>query len=125
MPYTYGFEKLQVWNEARAMVKTIYHVTEKYPAGEKYGLSSQMRRAAVSVVSNIAEGSGRTSLKDQAHFYQLAFSSLIELLNQLIISSDLGFISEQQLSDIRPDIQKISNKLNALRNSVLNKSKGI
>lgn len=119
MNYTYAFEKLQVWHDSRNLVKNIYGVTEQIPATEKYGLTSQMRRAAVSVVSNIAEGTGRTSPKDQAHFYQLAYSSIIELLNQLIISKDLCYIKESELDTVREEIEMISNKLNALRNSSL------
>lgn len=88
MTYISSFEKLQVWNDARGLVKQVYTLTEQFPITEKYGLVSQMRRAVVSVVSNIAEGSGRSSQKDQAHFYQIAFSSLIELLNQFIIVND-------------------------------------
>lgn len=117
MTYIYSFEKLQVWNDARSLVKQVYTLTEQLPTTEKYGLVSQMRRAAVSVVSNIAEGSGRTSQKDQARFYQIAFSSLIELLNQFIIANDLNYISQNALMDIRTEIEKVSNKLNALRKS--------
>jgi four helix bundle protein len=120
MRYIYAFEKLQVWHDARALVKEIYKLTESLPAEEKYGLSSQMRRSGVSVISNIAEGSGRSSKKDQAHFYQMAFSSLIELLNQLIISHDLTFISDEDLHVLRKEIEKISNKINALRKSCFN-----
>jgi four helix bundle protein len=79
-----------------------------------------MRRASVSVSSNIAEGSSRTSIKDQAHFYQIAYSSLMELLNQVIISKDLEFINEDHETQIRIIIGKVSNKLNALRKSRLN-----
>ena len=119
MNYMYAFEKLQVWHDSRALVGKIYAVTEQIPGAEKYGLTSRMRRAAVSVVSNIAEGTGRTSPKDQAHFYQLAYSSIIELLNQLIISKDLSYIKESELATVREIIEMISNKLNALRNSSL------
>ena len=86
-----------------------------------YGLSNQMKRAAISVVSNIAEGSGRATLKDQANFYQIAFSSIIELINQVIICNDLGFISDEETVLLRNEIEKVSNKLNALRRSRINK----
>ena len=119
MSYTYSFEKLQVWHDARSLVSLIYTISETFPSPEKYGLTSQVRRAAVSIVSNIAEGSGRTSLKDQAHFYQLAFSSLIEVLNQLIIAGDLCFINEVTIINVRLHIEKVSNKLNSLRKNRL------
>jgi four helix bundle protein len=73
MRYIYAFEKLQVWHNARALVKKIYELTENMPAEEKYGLSSQMGRSGISVVSNIAEGSGRSSKKDQAFFFKWHF----------------------------------------------------
>ena len=76
---------------------------------------SQLRRAVISVSSNIAEGSSRMSPKDQAHFYQIAFSSLMEVLSQIIISFELGYIDEQE--SFRQEISKIANKLNALRKS--------
>lgn len=119
MSYIYAFEKLQVWKDARNMVKSIYEITSILPSAEKYGLTSQMKRASVSVVSNIAEGSGRTSKKDQAHFYQIAYSSCIELLNHAIITNDLNFISESHLIKLRIEIEMVSNKLNALRKSSL------
>ena len=68
MNYKYGFEKLQVWQDARQLVKIIYKLTAKYPSSEKFGLTNQMRRCAVSISSNLAEGTGRNSSKDQAHF---------------------------------------------------------
>lgn len=80
---------------------------------------SQLRRSSVSVCSNIAEGSSRKTAKDQAGFYSISYSSLMELLSQLIISVDLGWVSADTLSEIRNDIETLSNKLNSLRNSRL------
>jgi four helix bundle protein len=118
--YKFSFEKLDVWQDSRSLTKVIYEVTKSFPDSEKFGLVSQMRRASVSVSSNIAEGSSRTSKKDQAHFYQIAYSSLMELLNQVIISTDLEFLNEGLESQVRNHIGKVSNKLNALRKSRLN-----
>jgi len=84
---------------------------------EKYGLSSQLRRAAISVSSNIAEGSTRLSKSDQARFYQIAFGSLMEVLNQLIVASDLGFYDNQLFSEIRNEIESIGRMLNSLHQS--------
>ncbi len=83
--YTYSFEKLEVWKEAKEFTKNIYAITSEFPELEKFGLVSQLRRASVSVCSNIAEGSARNSNKDKAHFTTMAFSSAVEVLNQLII----------------------------------------
>lgn len=113
----FSFEKLRFWGEVRELVKTIYTLTKKYPDDEKFGLVNQMRRAAVSVTSNIAEGSSRMSFKDQAHFYQIAYSSLIELLSQIIISKDLGYCTDNEERKIREQIENISIQLNALRKS--------
>jgi len=79
---TYAFENLTVWQESRKFVKEIYLVTADYPKDERYGLISQLRRASVSVSSNLAEGSCRWSKKEQARFYEIAYGSLIEVLNQ-------------------------------------------
>lgn len=118
--YRFSFEKLEVWQDSRVLAKLIYDATQSLPENEKYGLVSQMRRASISVSSNIAEGSSQTSQKDQAHFYQIAYSSLMELLNQIIISTDLYFINEDIETQLRNHIGKVSNKLNALRKSRLN-----
>lgn len=91
--HQFAFEKLDVWKEARKLVKNIYISTKSFPKSEQFGITNQIRRAAVSVPSNIAEGVSRTTGKDQAHFTSIAFGSLMELTNQLMISVDLGFLS--------------------------------
>jgi four helix bundle protein len=119
--HIYSFEKLDVWKDARQFVTWIYTATSSFPADEKFGLVMQLRRAAVSIVSNLAEGSARTSYKDKAHFSQIAYSSLIEVLNQLIIANDLGFLSNYLLSEGRCKIELLSSKVAALRNTQLSK----
>ena len=121
MPHVYSFEKLDVWIESRKFVTWIYKITSRFPAEEKFGLTSQLRRASVSVVSNLAEGSARKTPKDQAHFYQIAYSSLIEILNQLIISNDLEFITGEQLTEGRGLIENLTSKTAALRNAAVSK----
>lgn len=117
--YTYSFEKLRVWNDARTVVKHLYSLTEQFPASEKYGLVSQIRRGCVSIASNIAEGSSCNTGRDRAHFYQIAYSSCIETINQLILSNDLGFVNVNQLNTSREIIEIVCRKLAALRNSQL------
>jgi four helix bundle protein len=119
--HSYSFEKLDVWQNARKMTAQIYKITNKFPENEKYGLVSQIRRASVSIAANIAEGSARTSSKDQAYFTQIAYSSMIELLNHFYIASDLNYINNDEFKTIREYIEKISNQLNALRKSQLNR----
>ncbi|MEO1033087.1 MAG: four helix bundle protein [Bacteroidota bacterium] len=116
----YSFEKLDVWQESIALVKIIYSLTESFPIDEKFGLTSQLKRATVSISSNLAEGTSRATPKDKAYFTTIFFSSAMEVLNQLIISKDLGFISENDYILARNKIEKITNMLNALRNYQLN-----
>ena len=112
----YGFEKLQVWQEARGLAKAVYQLTQTFPDSEKYGLVSQIRRASISVASNIAEGAGRSGEKERQQFYRMAYSSLMELLNQLIISVDLDFLAKEDVDkDLRPRIESISSKLFSLK----------
>lgn len=114
---TYSFEKLEVWKESRILVKLLYQYTKSFPKEEIFGITSQMRRAAISVSSNIAEGSGRRTQKNQAQFYTIAYGSLMELLNQLILAVDLEFLEESKLeNEFRPLINKISLKLYNLKN---------
>ena len=120
--YIYSFEKLEVWNESKEFTKSIYTLTSKFPDSEKFGLVSQLRRASVSICSNIAEGSARKSFKDKAHFTTMAFSSTVEVLNQLILSFELDFIKEKDYLKLRLDIESITNKLNGLRNYQVDKS---
>lgn len=103
---TYSFEKLACWQHARNLATWVYQITGKFPAEEKYGLISQMRRSAISIASNLAERSSGISTKDQSHFSTMAYSSTIELLNQLIISNDLGFIMDVLLVEGREKIEK-------------------
>ncbi len=113
--YIYSFEKLEVWNEAKELAKSIYLLTSKFPDSEKFGLISQLRRASVSICSNIAEGSARKSYKDKAHFTTMAFGSSVEVINQLILSFELNFITENDYIKLRQDLESVTNKLNGLR----------
>lgn len=117
--YTYSFEKLTVWQDSKKLVVHIYEICKQFPDEEKFGLTSQIKRAAVSVSSNLAEGTSRKSPKNRAHFTTIAYSSLMEVLNQLIIAYELNFINEPTYTQTREIIEKVSNKLNSLRNSQL------
>lgn len=123
MDYKFSFEKLEVWNLAKAFVIEIYKITKAFPAEEKYGLVAQLNRAAVSVPSMIAEGSARTSRKDQGHFSQIAYGSLMEVVCQLIISYELGYLTKPQYEGLRLRAHEISYKLNSLRNYQLGRSR--
>ena len=120
--YIFSFEKLEVWVEAKEFSKSIYKETTNFPDTEKFGITSQLRRASISITSNIAEGSARKSYKEKAHFTTMAFGSAVEVLNQLIISFELNFVSEIDYLKLRESLESITNKLNALRNYQIDKS---
>jgi len=105
--YLYSFEKLEVWKHSVDLTKSIYELTNCFPENEKFGLISQLRRSSISVASNLAEGTSRSTNKDKAHFTTMAFSSLMEVLNQLILSKELNFISENNYERLRENINKI------------------
>lgn len=112
----YSFEKLKVWQEAKKLVVDVYHLLDSFPKIEKYALCDQIRRAIVSVPSNIAEGSGRKSLKEQIHFLEIAYGSLMETYNQLLIAVDLTYINEESVESIKPSIDAVAKMINALHN---------
>ncbi len=117
----FSFEKLDVWKLGRDLTKGIYLLTRNFPKDEKFGLTSQIKRAVVSITSKIAEGSSRKSGKDQAPFTEISYGSLLEVLNLLIVAFDMDYISEDELNKQRPIIEELSNKLNGFRNYQLNK----
>jgi len=98
-------------------VKVVYSITEKFPQSELYNLTSQMRRAAISIPSNIAEGSCKSSLKEQAKFSEIAFGSLMELLCQLILSNEQNYLHANNYNLCREKIEQLSRQLNAYKNS--------
>ena len=113
----YSFEKLECWQHARRLAVWVFASTQSFPTEEKFGLISQMRRAAISIASNIAEGTSRKTFKDQSH------SSTIELLNDLIISTDLKFLKEKVYLEGRELIERQTLLIAGLRKSQQAKSK--
>ena len=117
----YAFENLNAWKESRKLVVEVYHFLDEFPGFEKYALCDQIRRSIVSVPSNLAEGSGRVSLKEQLHFYEISYGSLMEAYNQLILATDLEYISENNFNKLKPQIDTVARMLNGLRSSLLKK----
>ena len=113
----YPFEKLRVWQSARALSKAVYITTGEFPQREIYGLTSQCNRAAVSVAANLAGGSSRRSRKDQAHFSEIAYGSLMELACLLILATDTGILQAEAEQLLRGSIEQLSSQLNALHRS--------
>ena len=113
----FSFENLGVYQKARVLVKEVYKLQNKFPAEERYALGDQIRRSITSVTSNIAEGSGRESNKDKAHFCVIAFGSLMETFSQLQNAQDLGYISINEVEGLRPQFEEISKMLSGLKAS--------
>ena len=93
---------MNAWQEARKLVVEVYQLLDNFPNFEKYALCDQIRRAIVSVPSNLAEGSGRISLKEQLHFFEISYGSLMETYNQLMIAADLKYIGEDMVYAPQP-----------------------
>lgn len=114
----FGFEKLDAYKFARALVKSVYGLIKKLPREEQYALGDQLRRAVVSVPSNIAEGMSRRSAADQLRFLEYSYTSMMEVLCQLSLANDLGYISEEELNNERSHIRDTSKILSGLRASI-------
>ena len=117
----YSFQKLNVWKEAKILVIEVYHLLDDFPKFEKYALCDQIRRAVVSVPSNIAEGSGRKYMKEQIRFLEIAYGSLMESYNQLLIAIELTYITEQSVEEIKPTIDAVAKMINGLRKTNIKK----
>ncbi len=115
----FNFEKLDVWQRANELADLVYRVTRKFPDDERFGLTNQMRRAAVSVSSNIAEGSARSSRSDNARFLEIATGSLFEVVAQSFISRRQGFLSEPDFTTLYTSADELGRMLSGLRRSLL------
>lgn len=116
----FRFERPDVYRQAKDLTKIVYRHTGTFPVEERFGLTNQIRRAAISVASNIAEGQGRLSRKDQAHFTEVAYSSLMEVVCQADIATELGFLGESGHREIRDLAEILGFRLSALHTSQLN-----
>jgi four helix bundle protein len=116
--YKGTFKDLLVWQRSRKLVSAIYDLTVKFPGKEQFGLSSQIRRAAVSIPSNIAEGHRRNSNKEFQNFLVIARGSLAEVETQLILAQDLKFITEADAKGSLQEIDEIGRMINGLINSL-------
>jgi four helix bundle protein len=117
-----NYKELNVWQKSYALCLKIYGITTKFPNAERYGLTSQIRRSAVSIPSNIAEGYGRKTTADYIRMLYIAYASVCELETQILLAGDLGFIEKGKSEPIRKDIAEIERMLKALIKSLENKS---
>ncbi|MBK3515926.1 four helix bundle protein [Carboxylicivirga marina] len=111
----HNFRELKVWQKARHLVKDIYLLAKDLPEEEKFGLISQMRRASVSIPSNIAEGTGRRTDKEFGRFLDIAIGSAYELETQLMLCFDLDFITDDTFNELEIKVQEIERMISALR----------
>ena len=114
---TYQFEKLTAWQKAKELAILVYQLVAKFPQYEQFALSSQLRRAAISIPSNIAEGTGRISVKEKNHFLEISYGSLMETYCQLQIALELGYISDDDMARIKPLLFETTRLISGLRNS--------
>jgi four helix bundle protein len=117
-----NFRDLRVWQVAMDLIENIYLITQNFPPSETYGLSSQMRRAAVSIASNIAEGHAREYTKEYLHHISIAHGSLAELQTQVEVAARLRYVQMDQIQDTADQMLLLSKQLHALRNSLQRRS---
>ena len=115
----FGFEKLDVWQKAIEFADLVYSSTRRFPSDERFGLTNQMRRAAVSISSNIAEGSSRNSRKDFARFIEIATGSVFEVVSQSYIGRNQGFLTPEEFSTLYEAAEEQSRMLSGLRRSLI------
>jgi four helix bundle protein len=114
----FRFEKLEVWQDARRLNVEVYRLAKMFPTAEQFALTSQVRRASVSIAANIAEGCGRNSDKDFAHFLEQSYGSAMELASHLVLAGDLGYIEATQLETALGQINQLSVRIAALNRSL-------
>lgn len=117
-PHKFSFEGLEVYEKSRALVSEVYRIQSQFPKEERFALGDQIRRAAVSITANLAEGSGRQSLKEKIHFIKISYGSLMEVFCELQTACDLGYMTDEQLNNIRPQFTDIAKMLSGLRSSL-------
>lgn len=115
METKYDYKQLEVYKESKRLVKMVYALLKKFPKEEQYALCDQLRRAVISVPSNVAEGLGRYSMKEQVHFFEIAYGSLREVDCQLDVACDLGYVKEDEITEVAELINYLSALISGLR----------
>ena len=114
----FNFEKLEVWQKARRFAKRVYEVTDAFPEKEKFGLTQHTRKTTVSISSNIAEGSSRLSSADFQRFIQVATGSVQEIVAQLYVALDVGYLDQESFENLYRDAEELSKMLSGLSRSL-------
>lgn len=112
------FKELEIWKRSRLFCSEIYKITSNFPESEKFGLTNQLRRACVSIPSNIAEGSSRSSNKDFSRFLEIAIGSAYEIETQLLIASDLNFINADEIEILAKELNEIIRMISRFRTTL-------
>lgn len=113
----FAFENLDAYKVARILVRDVYRLQNKFPMEERFALGDQIRRSTTSITSNIAEGSGRNSIKEKIHFIEIAFGSLAESFSQLQNAQDLGYVTVEDVETLRPLYNHVAALLSLLKKS--------
>ena len=116
----HSFKDLNAYKEAKELVKNIYGVVQMLPQEERYALADQLRRAVISVPSNIVEGMNRISDKEKSHFLEIAYASLMEVYCQVDIATDLGYIENSRYEELEQSINGVARLISGLRKYTLN-----
>jgi len=116
----HNFKELVIWKKARELAKEIYLLCDEFPKAELYGISSQMKRAVISIPSNIAEGAGRTTKVEFCRFLDIATGSAFELETQLYLAFDFGFISESNLQEISSKLESLQKMIYTFKKTINN-----
>ena len=111
----FSYESLDIWKLSVEYAKTIYRVTDKFPKSEIYGLTNQLRRAAVSISANIAEGSGASSINDKTHYLDIAVKSALETTSEIQIALELNYLSELSRNNLYEEAEKIIRKIRSYK----------
>jgi len=117
-----NYRDLRVWEEAHRLTLSVYKVTQTFPKEERFGLTSQIRRASASIPANLAEGCGRRSDGEMGRFVQIAMGSGAELSYHLLLAKDLGFVTNEQYGELDANLEKVMRMLSALSAKVRNPS---
>lgn len=111
-----SFRELDAYKEGKKLIKEVYRLLKKFPKEEQYAMCDQLRRAAISITSNIAEGSGRNSFKEKVHFLEFSYGSLMEVLSQMDVACDLEYITVEEFNNFEVMVENVGRLLSGLKN---------
>lgn len=111
-----SFRNLEAYKAGKILIKEVYRLLKKFPKEEQFAMCSQLRRASISITSNIAEGSGRVSNKEKVHFLHISYGSLMEVLSQMDIANDLEYITKEEFNKIEVLVENVGRPLSGLEN---------